>query len=173
MSRQTRKLLVLDLDETLIYARSSPTDYYDFTIDTGGSIYYVQKRPYLDVFLRYAAEYFDIAFWTAATRYYAEEILRRILHVSIEPKFLFTREETSFIYKRPVKDLYYVWSSWSHYDETNTLVLDDNSHTYRYNVANALRIRSFQGDVRDNELIHLLHVLEEISKSNDVRFLQY
>jgi TFIIF-interacting CTD phosphatase-like protein len=49
-------------------------------------------KPYLDEFLNYAFENFDVAIWTAAGSEYAEEILKGIGLDKSKLKFLYTQE---------------------------------------------------------------------------------
>ena len=63
-----KPLLILDLDETLVYSipqYSYKDQGYDFLIE---NYYYVKKRPYVDNFLKNISEHFDLAVWTASTR---------------------------------------------------------------------------------------------------------
>jgi len=70
VSRQ-RKLLVLDLDETLIYATDQP-----LSVPEGFRVgpYYVYLRPHLRRFLESCAVHFDIAVWTASSVDYAAAV---------------------------------------------------------------------------------------------------
>lgn len=70
--KQKKKLLVLDLDETLIHSSSEQLECADLVYDqpccvTGSSIQvYVKLRPFLHVFLEYMSNYYDLAIFTAA-----------------------------------------------------------------------------------------------------------
>ena len=62
-----KPLLILDLDETLIYSKEKEDfnheiDAYDFIID--GNIF-VKKRPYVDQFIQSVSQHFELAVWTA------------------------------------------------------------------------------------------------------------
>ncbi|WP_404786831.1 HAD family hydrolase [Altericista sp. CCNU0014] len=63
------KLLVLDLDETLIYGTQDSLDRNpDFEVGP----YSVYKRPELENFLSKVKTRFHLAVWTSSTRLYAE-----------------------------------------------------------------------------------------------------
>ena len=65
MTRRFDKLLVLDIDETLIFASdrslSRPADFV--------GPYHVYKRPHLDTFLKSCLAWFDVGIWTASSIY--------------------------------------------------------------------------------------------------------
>jgi TFIIF-interacting CTD phosphatase-like protein len=62
------KLLILDLDETLLYATAQPPARpADFAVGD----YYVYKRPHVDAFLTQCFDWFDVAVWTSASPSYA------------------------------------------------------------------------------------------------------
>ena len=94
-----KPLLILDIDETLIHTDSAPIEYekqldFDFKFkgNSSKSLYYTKKRPYLDEFLNYAFENFDVSIWTAAGDEYAEEILKGIGLDKSKLKFFYTQE---------------------------------------------------------------------------------
>ena len=63
-----RPLLILDLDETLLWATPDEPDVpYDFRVFG----YYATKRPHLTTFLEKAFSWFDMAVWTSSGGDYA------------------------------------------------------------------------------------------------------
>ena len=76
-----KPLLILDIDETLIHTENVPDEYaaqydYDFKFNgRGKSEFYTKKRPYLEQFLDYAFENFDVAIWTAAEKITQKKLL--------------------------------------------------------------------------------------------------
>lgn len=69
------KLLILDMDETLLHASEDCENEYDFKIVFGNTTYFVKKRPNLDIFLDFAFSNFKVAVWTAGGIDYASEAL--------------------------------------------------------------------------------------------------
>ncbi|MCA9018177.1 MAG: hypothetical protein KDA77_22835, partial [Planctomycetaceae bacterium] len=60
MNQQDRILLILDIDETLLYATGRPLNRdHDFKIGS----YFVYLRPFLIDFLNQARKHFQIAVW--------------------------------------------------------------------------------------------------------------
>ncbi len=74
-----RKLLVLDLDETLVHSSFKPvpnTD-YKLQIDVDGTLYnvYVLKRPGVDEFLERVSQHYEVVIFTASLPQYANPLL--------------------------------------------------------------------------------------------------
>src|ERR1700693_2838213 len=87
MGETSRKLLVLDIDETLVHATETPLDRNeDFVVGP----YFVYKRPNLDSFIEYALRTFLVGIWTSSGDVYADEVIRTIF---------------------PADSLQFVWSS--------------------------------------------------------------
>ena len=69
-----RHLLILDLDETLVYAAEAPLGRPpDFAVGP----YAVYRRPHLDPFLARAFEWFEVAVWSVGTAPYVEGVVER------------------------------------------------------------------------------------------------
>lgn len=75
MSSRFDKLLVLDLDETLIYATMFALD-RDFEFQVGLACAY--KRPGVDRFLATCLEWFRVGIWTSATQPYADDVVSHL-----------------------------------------------------------------------------------------------
>lgn len=70
-----RALLILDLDETLVYARREH-DGLGYAFETPP--YFVSVRPHLPGFLDSVFEWFTVAVWTSAGEDYGREVISRI-----------------------------------------------------------------------------------------------
>ena len=72
-----RKVLVLDLDETLIHCSTFPPHpkVESFTVEYPDESVYVHKRPGVDAFLREITQVFDTYIYTYGTMFYADPIL--------------------------------------------------------------------------------------------------
>jgi hypothetical protein len=74
-----KKTLVLDLDETLVYASIQSSKSCEFItevfIDGRSSLYYVHRRPYLDTFLDAVSNWYHLAIYTASIREYADVVV--------------------------------------------------------------------------------------------------
>lgn len=83
-----KPLLILDLDETLIYATSKAMDIApDFSVGP----YAVYKRPFLDAFLDLTAVEFHVAVWSSSTADYVAAITSRIIPSNISRRFEWSR----------------------------------------------------------------------------------
>jgi TFIIF-interacting CTD phosphatase-like protein len=67
----TKKLLVLDLDETLIHATEEPLDH---PAELRFGRCHVYLRPYLADFIAGVQAHFHLALWTAGGELYARQI---------------------------------------------------------------------------------------------------
>src|SRR3990167_1255303 len=89
--------LLLDLDQTLIY--SIPTEEFNFDRDQGKleklsfysmeGLYIVVERPYVQEFLDYIFQHFNVSVWTAATKDYASSIIKNVILTKPERKLDF------------------------------------------------------------------------------------
>ncbi len=74
-----RKLLVLDLDETLVHSsfKPVPNSDYQLKIDVDGTMYnvYVLKRPGVDEFLERVSQQYEVIVFTASLPQYANPLL--------------------------------------------------------------------------------------------------
>lgn len=176
-----KPLLILDLDETLIhstYLRDNTNQIYDFIIDEE---YYVKKRPYVDDFLVEMANHFELAVWTAATRDYGEIIVKELFHKNnLELKFFHSRErcvERSYIksmydyypQRYYIKDLKKIKK---HFDLDKVLMIDDLHVSLERNYGNLVKIKPFQGDLEDNQLLLLKEYLISIKEEENLRKIE-
>jgi RNA polymerase II subunit A small phosphatase-like protein len=196
MALYQRKLLVLDIDGTMIFAEEKANlihmqveQPHHFELD-GGSIL-VWKRPGIDEFLEWCFEHYDIGIWSASGSEYVHSVLTHIIadHLRSKVKFIWTSMKcTRKYYQRSwdtyampitIKRLKKLWRrkrSTSHdpnsvnsYNRRNTLIVDDTPATYQTNYGNAIPIISYTGSLRDCELKRVEHLLELLISSDDVR----
>ena len=183
-----QKLLILDIDETLVSCDCTCCNKmdnikYDFDLYFGDEKYYCIKRPFLDDFLKYCKTNFRIAFWSAGEKVYVERIVDEILkNTGIEPLFVWSFEKctkklsfVSFFNNKTIlyKKLKKVWRNKKfNCDKKNVLILDDTEITYKYNTGNAISIKKFFGkDENDTELLRVKGVLETLKDCEDVRLI--
>ena len=156
MSSDERILLILDLDETLVYATE---DKLDREPDCTVGPYHVYGRPHLEAFLRACHQHFRLAVWSSSTADYAEAVVRTTFPPGIEPIFLwhrrhcvqrfdFERHETYF-----VKDLKKLKRQGFSLDRV--LIVEDTPQKVQRNYGNAIYVTPFFGDPGDDELLRL------------------
>jgi RNA polymerase II subunit A small phosphatase-like protein len=89
MKKSEKKLLILDLDETLIYASQQKlTIAEDFSFEN----YYVYKRPYLDDFLWECSQHYSLAIWSSAENNYVQNIAKQLLNKDLKFDFIWSRD---------------------------------------------------------------------------------
>ncbi|KAJ6234628.1 nli interacting factor-like phosphatase family protein [Anaeramoeba flamelloides] len=161
--------LILDLDKTLIYSSIHPVDRHDFTIKFGPNPnqeyeVYVQKRPFLDLFLEKCSALFEIVVFTASIQNYAEPILDRL---DPQRKFFqhrLYRETCLVIFGNYVKDL-----SRMNRNLNSMVIVDDMPLSYCLHPQNGIHIEPFVAvDNSDKELMRVLTILSRISKERDL-----
>ena len=166
-------LLILDIDETLIFASEGAIDR---SSDFQFSNFSVWKRPFLDEFLQHCFERFSVAIWTSSTKNYAQEIVDNILDRGQELEFLWTRERCTprvfselqkFEY---LKDLGKIKRKG--YDLKQTIMVDNTSGKLIRNYGNLVRIDDFVGDQNDRELKRLRNYLNDLAQEPNVRTIE-
>lgn len=178
-----KPLLILDIDETLIHTDTAPLEYekhldFDFKFkgDSSKSLYYTKKRPYLDEFLKFAFEKFDVAIWTAAGSEYAEEILKGIGLDKSKLEFFYTQENCT-IKVTPGYTKYYGVKNLTKlrkkgYDLNKVLIVDDVQETAVNNYGNLIKIKPFTDDPDDIELLKLISYLQKIKDEPNYRRIE-
>jgi RNA polymerase II subunit A small phosphatase-like protein len=185
-------LLLLDLDETLIHSeefpRTQPSEKdFDFRIGFKGEDYWymTKKRPFLDEFIKFSFENFDVGVWTASTDDYATIVLENIGIDKNLLKCFYTREncgmrldyETNSYYG--VKNLQKLKKrAWSKPYTTKVsqmreldriLIVDDIDETAVNNRSNLILIKPFYFDNNDTELLKLISYLQKIKDEPNYR----
>ena len=184
----TKKTLILDLDETLVYVsdvkiensplKQIPFEYYvldenenninqminveNQTIEQANG--YLIVRPGYNKFISEIKKYFDEIFIFTSSQYsYAEEIIKLIDKNKIISK-IYSRKDCSFY-----NDIFYKDLNKIKKDLSKTIIVDNFPEAYLLQHFNGLPIPPFMGDPNDNELLKLMPILEQLSKVKDVR----
>jgi RNA polymerase II subunit A small phosphatase-like protein len=165
-----QKLLVLDLDETLIFATEDPlATRPDATV----ADYYIYNRPFVREFLEFCLAEFDVAVWTSSTEGYAEGVVRHLFGNSPDLQFVWARERCTrrFLYEEQVyvyvKNLKKVKNLG--YGLENIIVVDDSPEKWSQQYGNLVRVSEFLGDPSDTELKELRPYLIHLKRVPNVR----
>jgi CTD nuclear envelope phosphatase 1 len=182
--RKHRKTLILDLDETLIHSmskggRMSSGHMVEVRLNTaslgmGGQgsvgqhpiLYWVNKRPYCDEFLRRVVKWFNLVIFTASVQEYADPVIDWL---ESERKFFsarYYRQHCTYRQGAYIKDLSSVEP-----DLSNVLILDNSPLSYLFHEDNAIPIQGWINDPTDTDLMHLVPLLEGLQYVHDVRAL--
>ncbi len=177
-------LLILDVDETLIYATEKKLNQHsDFEIFG----YYIYKRPFLNEFLNAIKDDFLIAIWSSASDEYVNEVIKRIIPNDVSLEFIWGRSRCT--YKRNIQtDEYGYYDSEinNHYHYikplkklkkkgyalNRILIVDDTPHKSKDNFGNAIYPNAFMGDIADSELSKLSKYLKTFTTLDSVRHIE-
>jgi hypothetical protein len=172
MDPTEKTLLVLDLDETLVYSIERQLIR---EADMRAASYYVYFRPGLASFIQHVATLFRVAVWTSASRSYALEICSHIFS-GVELEFLWASERCTI-----QRD----WDSGSvcgakhlrklrrkGYSLDRILMVDDSPEKHQKNYGNLIQILPFDGDSTDVELGLLAAYLATLASCTNVRRIE-
>ena len=99
------KLLILDLDETLVYATDKQLAIaHDFIAGQ----YLVYERPYLKEFLEYCLNEFNVAVWTSSNEVYAAAIVNQLFGSNHQLKFVWARKRCVRKFDPEYYDWFYI-----------------------------------------------------------------
>lgn len=164
-------LLCFDLDGTLLHASHAP---HASGRDPGHEIFaddparrkYVVLRPGLPELMQATCQQYEFAVWTAAPSDYAEQCIRLIDEHACpgfqrSVKAVLSQEDCELeqrgnmqVLGVPIKPLRKL-ATQLRLPLHRVLVVDDNHHTYKLNISNALPVPSFRGEV-DDQVLHEL-----------------
>lgn len=166
--RKEKKILVLDLDETLIHSTSRGSRNHDYMIevlvDKHICLYYVYKRPYVDNFLKKVSEWYKVVVFTASLKEYADPVID---YLDPEKKIFakrYFRESCQFRNGIYMKDLQIIEK-----DLSKICLVDNSSFSYEINKENGIPIETWINDPKDRELLNLLPFLDALRFVEDVR----
>jgi hypothetical protein len=191
--------IVLDLDNTLISSLSFKElnkVYRKRKRDNSGkslkysdmeNYYRIFHRPYLQEFLDFIFENFNVSIWTAASKDYALFIVSNILHVKSShengknPVNRANRafklicydehcEQSELMYNSSTpKDLNYLYNFNIGFHPCNTIIIDDLIHVEKANTNHTIRADYFDASkaeaVNDDFLKRTIENLKEIKKT--------
>jgi hypothetical protein len=169
--------IVLDLDNTIIssltreeYEKRKINNTVKFTSICDG-IYYTLGRPYLEDFLKYIFARFHVSVWTAASKDYATEIIKKFITKGKKERklkgFLYDvhcKESMDNINPKTMKDLRYLYISNKSYNKNNTVIIDDLKEVLNNNKKNSIDSEYFNASnnsaLKDTFLLNLMKDLD-------------
>lgn len=158
---------MLDLDETLVHTTTTMTPNYDFRVEIHNKkctkIFYVLKRPYLDLFLSKMSQYYELVVFTASIRRYADAVIDLVDTGNLITRRYFRqsciKQGTTFI-----KDLGVITK-----DLRKVVIVDNSPAAYTLNEDNAVPIETWYDDPQDCALLSLIPFLVALRSAQDVR----
>ncbi len=173
MDEKSDKLLILDLDETLVHATEKELQFSaDFKFDK----YFVHKRPYLEKFLLDISKHFAIGIWSSADDIYVTEIVNNIKPENVEFEIVWARSRCSlkkdydldnYIFEKRLDKL-----KKKGFRLEQIIIVDDTPEKSRNNYGNAICIQEFTGDKTDKELLYLVEYLLTLKKVENIRTIE-
>ena len=163
-------LLILDLDETLIFGTEEGlSTSADFEITR----FQVYKRPFLDDFLRICAAHFDLAVWSTASEYYVISVTEKVFQDHCDLKFVWDYARCVYTLDDENGEYFFLKNldrvAELGYPIEQILIVDDTPQKIRNHHENGIIVSPFYGDAGDLELQRLGEFLRKIKDSDDFR----
>lgn len=167
-----KKLLVLDLDETLVFASEvALSREADFHVGP----YHVYERPHVHRFIAHVLGRFQVGVWTASGEQYAAQVVER----------LFPRDGLEFVWSSQRCTTTRDWSTGEYqtikkieklkargYRLESIIAIDDTPAKYARSFGNLVAVREFTGEQEDDELLHLMRYLDHLAGVPNVRAVE-
>jgi len=157
------RLVVFDLDETLVHATQVPLAHiHDFQ---AGS-YFVYVRPFASELIKVSASRFDIAVWSSSSEQYVEAVTAALFGQSAPLKFSWSvsrcvqkvdPKSHGYVY---VKDLRKVMKHGYTVDEI--IMLDDSPEKLQRQPTRHLGVPAFSGDPADTALLDMIERIKAL-----------
>lgn len=168
------KLLVLDLDETLMHVRAEPLSRGpDFQIGP----YFGYKRPHVEEFLRFCFSQFRVGVWSSASPLYVLDAVHYLMTPQQQRALEFTWASDKCQSKldwdgnqfwcKPLKKLLR-----RGYRRAEIIAVDDSPEKWGMSYGNLVRVRAWEGDLDDDQLQRLLAFLSHLSAVPNVRTVE-
>ena len=174
----TNKVLILDLDETLIHSIINMEKQYFTEWDSEkGTIYSTKDkqqlfyaRPGLTNFLRFANERFEVVLYTAGGETYVYKILDEIDPRRRYFDHILTREHCRIVYTGLGDDIGFTKGlERLNRNPANIIIVDDRISNWVGNYKNLIPIKPYVGEKNDEELWKLMELLKKLGEVSDVR----
>jgi Dullard-like phosphatase family protein len=172
-TRVEQALLILDLDETLIWAsEEEPSDGCDFRVPP----YFVKKRPHLEEFLGRTRKWYQLAVWTSSTEAYARQIVEHAIGDSLGLSFIWTRSQCTAKIDEETHEPYFAKNlkkvKRKGFSLERVLIMDDSPEKVRRSFGNHLPILRYEGQPDDRELLDVLPFLDWLKDQDNFRRIE-
>uniref|UniRef100_A0A8C5GQZ1 protein-serine/threonine phosphatase n=1 Tax=Gouania willdenowi TaxID=441366 RepID=A0A8C5GQZ1_GOUWI len=168
-----RKILVLDLDETLIHSHHDgvlrptvrPDSYYHSLphVDFFLEVVFVFDWCFL-TFCAQVSQWYELVVFTASMEIYGSAVADKLDNNRNILKRRYYRQHCTLDLGSYIKDLLVV-----HDDLSSIVILDNSPGAYRSHPDNAIPIKSWFSDPSDTALLNLLPMLDALRFTADVR----
>lgn len=169
---RTKKILILDLDETLIHSDfNGDYEYFDAEIivkvdNLTQCFLKILIRPFTTEFLEFAKEHFNLVLFTASMQDYADAIVNYIDPLDEFFKLRLYRESCLEFKNFFIKDL----SIFETFGLKDMIIVDNCLYSFARNLKNGILIPSFYSDSEDRQLLVVKEYLEtKMIDTKDIR----
>jgi RNA polymerase II subunit A small phosphatase-like protein len=172
MTQLDRKLLVLDLDETLVHATDQPLARAE---DFKAGPYHVYRRPHLSEFIAFALARFHVGVWTSSGEQYAARVVESV----------FPAGALQFVWASQRCTVARDWQTGEYctlkklgklkrkgYRLDSIIAVDDTPSKYERSFGNLVAVQEYLGAEQDDELLLLMRYLDRLSKIANVRTVE-
>ena len=168
-----KKLLILDIDETLIYATAASLPRQaDFLVEQ----YYIYKRRFLNVFLKNCLDWFEVAVWTSSTPSYAIALVSAIFENPKALSFVWASDRSTVAYDMKWLEYYKRKNikkvKRKGYRLESIIAVDDTPQKWERSYSNLVRVNPFEGEETDDELKYLLLYLDQLRYEENIRSVE-
>jgi RNA polymerase II subunit A small phosphatase-like protein len=168
-----RLTLMLDLDETLVYASEIELGR---AADFQALGYHVYRRPHLQTFLDHVLARYDVGVWTSSGRRYADAVCAA----------LFPPQALRFVWSSERCSLSRDWTTGEYlnrkrlqklkthgYRLERLLAIDDTPSKHAQNYGNLVCVSEYLGeDPHDDELLRLIGYIDALAGEANVRTIE-
>lgn len=168
LKKVNKKIMVLDLDETLIHSQHTSRIHYDFminvVIDSQPAQFYVYKRPHLDFFLKMVSQWYEVVIFTASIEAYGNAVANCL---DPQRKYFcrrYYRHNCTADFTGYTKDIRIIEK-----DLSRIFIIDNSPAAYKNTPDNAIPIKSWFSDPSDKCLLNLLPFLDALRFASDVK----
>jgi TFIIF-interacting CTD phosphatase-like protein len=171
----TRKpLLILEVDETLVFASERPLEgrMPDFRVGT----FSVYRRPHLTAFLEAVSGPFELAVWSSASLAYVSGVTAALFPDASPLKFICASDRCTARYHPERQERFYLKNLKKvrrmGYRLEQVLMIDDSPEKLSQHYGNHIRVRPFTGDPADDELLRVAPFVVQLATVDNVRLLE-
>ena len=172
-----RILLIFDIDEVLVYSSEIELDRKcDFRIGK----YFTYVRPYASKMLVHLSYFYDIAFWSSATKLYIKNIVEEIVSDDLKLLFAWDRSYCTYCQDKnsDIAGMAFHFEKKLNklrkrgFDINRILIVDDSPKEVASSYGNAIYISKYNGKIDDLELNYLSTFLLKIHTEENVRIIE-
>jgi TFIIF-interacting CTD phosphatase-like protein len=152
-----RKLLVLDLDETLIHTAYSPLSSGCLIAQQG--YFYLYERPYLKEFLDRCSTAYDLAIWSASKVDYVRWIIRSTVLSEFAFVFVNTRKNCKRVFAKDGR-VEYIKNLSPYITQYEKVIMLDDVPKMVIPIGCCIKAPEFKGGADEFLLTHLNDIFE-------------